>query len=186
MLNALVISVVMIACSMSLVAMDQSPDCKVQRARATTFELRLKTPKEPHRRHTFARCNAELDTEGKFGHPETFSIESPRKALKQIASSAVAADAPGLTLLHRATLVGNTVLILELLKMGAEVNVRDCTGKTPLHVAAASGNPEIIDLLIANGADCSLVNNEGYRPVDMLLLDKESLRSHFVNKNTLL
>lgn len=55
--------------------------------------------------------------------------------------------------------------IQRLLKLGAEINVRNHKGKTALHYAAKAGFLKVIELLIEKGATLDAPDNEGETPV---------------------
>jgi ankyrin repeat protein len=57
---------------------------------------------------------------------------------------------------------GNTQAIGQLLKHGADLNMRDESGATPLMLASSIGNEEIVILLINQGADIHARDNAGY------------------------
>ena len=58
--------------------------------------------------------------------------------------------------LHVAVAQGRVAIAKELLKHGAETDVRDTLGRTPLHVALASGKVPAAKLLLAQGAEDDL------------------------------
>ncbi|KFY41936.1 hypothetical protein V494_02702 [Pseudogymnoascus sp. VKM F-4513 (FW-928)] len=58
----------------------------------------------------------------------------------------------GLRAIHYAVIRGNTVVLSNLLKAGADVNAPDSFGNTPLHYANMYSNTEKISLLIEHGA----------------------------------
>ena len=65
-----------------------------------------------------------------------------------------AVDKPMLvTMLHIASMIGNTEVAEYLLKNGADVNAKDVEGGTPLLRAKANEHSDIVDLLIAHGAE---------------------------------
>jgi ankyrin repeat protein len=70
----------------------------------------------------------------------------------------IAAQAYEATTLHIAAAQGNQKALKNLLKGGANVNVRDSQGNTPLHVA---DNLSTIKFLVENGADANAQNNAG-------------------------
>jgi len=55
--------------------------------------------------------------------------------------------------LHSAALDGDAERVRELLKKGADPNVRDEYGNTPLHIAARDGRVDVVRLLLERGAD---------------------------------
>ncbi|KFV67643.1 BRCA1-associated RING domain protein 1, partial [Dryobates pubescens] len=66
----------------------------------------------------------------------------------------------GETLLHVASIKGDLVTVEQLLKNGADPNVKDNAGWTPLHEACNHGHTEVVELLLQHKA---LVNTAGYQ-----------------------
>ncbi|NWW77522.1 BARD1 protein, partial [Climacteris rufus] len=66
----------------------------------------------------------------------------------------------GETLLHVASIKGDVVAVEQLLKNGADPNVKDNAGWTPLHEACRHGHGPVAELLLRHGAR---VNTAGYR-----------------------
>ncbi|XP_064289662.1 BRCA1-associated RING domain protein 1 isoform X1 [Passer domesticus] len=66
----------------------------------------------------------------------------------------------GETLLHIASIKGDLAAVEQLLKNGADPNVKDNAGWTPLHEACNHGHREVAELLLQHGA---LVNTTGYQ-----------------------
>ncbi|NXF21465.1 BARD1 protein, partial [Rhodinocichla rosea] len=66
----------------------------------------------------------------------------------------------GETLLHVASIKGDLAAVEELLKNGADPNVKDHAGWTPLHEACNHGHREVVELLLRHRA---LVNTTGYQ-----------------------
>ncbi|CAO3639349.1 unnamed protein product [Mucor hiemalis] len=62
-------------------------------------------------------------------------------------------DTSGRTYLHRWSIRGNTQVVKDLLKAGANPGERDNAGYTPLHEAALRGKTEVVRLLLENNAD---------------------------------
>ncbi|KAM9643932.1 oxysterol-binding protein-related protein 1 isoform 6-T11 [Morphnus guianensis] len=67
----------------------------------------------------------------------------------------------GWTPLHLACYFGHAVVVEDLLKAGADVNVLNDMGDTPLHRAAFTGRKEVVMLLLQHNADTSIVNGTG-------------------------
>lgn len=65
----------------------------------------------------------------------------------------------------------DTAAVRELVKAGANLNVRDALGGNALHVAANfSGDLEVLKLLLdRGGADLHAVNNDGQTPLMLAL-----------------
>ncbi|NWX88785.1 BARD1 protein, partial [Nothoprocta ornata] len=66
----------------------------------------------------------------------------------------------GETLLHVASIKGDLAAVEQLLKNGADPNVKDNAGWTPLHEACNHGHKEVVELLLQHRA---LVNTTGYQ-----------------------
>ncbi|NXV77883.1 BARD1 protein, partial [Atlantisia rogersi] len=66
----------------------------------------------------------------------------------------------GETLLHVASIKGDLTAVEQLLKDGADPNVKDNAGWTPLHEACNHGHREVVELLLQHRA---LVNTTGYQ-----------------------
>ncbi|NWZ66053.1 BARD1 protein, partial [Acrocephalus arundinaceus] len=66
----------------------------------------------------------------------------------------------GETLLHVASIKGDLAAVEQLLKNGADPNVKDNAGWTPLHEACNHGHGEVVELLLRHRA---LVNTTGYQ-----------------------
>ncbi|NXY33953.1 BARD1 protein, partial [Pomatorhinus ruficollis] len=66
----------------------------------------------------------------------------------------------GETLLHVASIKGDLEAVEQLLKNGADPNVKDNAGWTPLHEACNHGHREVVELLLRHRA---LVNTAGYQ-----------------------
>ncbi|NXL62910.1 BARD1 protein, partial [Chordeiles acutipennis] len=66
----------------------------------------------------------------------------------------------GETLLHVASIKGDLAAVEQLLKSGADPNVKDNAGWTPLHEACNHGHKEVVELLLQFKA---LVNTTGYQ-----------------------
>ncbi|NWV41075.1 BARD1 protein, partial [Grantiella picta] len=66
----------------------------------------------------------------------------------------------GETLLHVASIKGDLEAVEQLLKNGADPNVKDNAGWTPLHEACNHGHREVVELLLQHRA---LVNTTGYQ-----------------------
>ncbi|NXS02716.1 BARD1 protein, partial [Oxylabes madagascariensis] len=66
----------------------------------------------------------------------------------------------GETLLHVASIKGDLAAVEQLLRNGADPNVKDNAGWTPLHEACNHGHREVVELLLRHRA---LVNTTGYQ-----------------------
>ncbi|MDR2170042.1 MAG: ankyrin repeat domain-containing protein, partial [Planctomycetaceae bacterium] len=82
-------------------------------------------------------------------------------------------DQFGSTLLHVAVTKNDNKIIDELLvrnliRAGADVNVKDNNGATPLHDAAERGRPEMLTILLEAGADVNAKDIHGMTPLDIV------------------
>ncbi|KAM6398059.1 BRCA1-associated RING domain protein 1 isoform 1-T1 [Pluvialis apricaria] len=90
-------------------------------------------------------------------------VELPRSpsVLKSPGGNTIAKrNYKGETLLHVASMKGDLAAVEELLKNGADPNVKDNAGWTPLHEACNHGHEEVVELLLQYKA---LVNTTGYQ-----------------------
>jgi len=62
---------------------------------------------------------------------------------------------------------GESKLVSELLKNGADISVVDLQGRTPLHFSASNGQFETTKLLVERGADLLLRDKSGSMPVHL-------------------
>ncbi|MGB6975991.1 MAG: ankyrin repeat domain-containing protein [Gammaproteobacteria bacterium] len=65
----------------------------------------------------------------------------------------------GNTPLHVAAEKGYDDLVKELLKAGAELEIRNSDGDTPLHLAAYNGRVDVVESLLNKGANLEAENN---------------------------
>lgn len=75
------------------------------------------------------------------------------------------ADAWGCSPLHFAAAGGSSMIISELLKLGADIDALDAVDETPLHIAARNGSAPICELLVKAGANIDAVNKQGMTPL---------------------
>ena len=67
----------------------------------------------------------------------------------------------GMTVLHRAALVGNEELVKKLILLKAPVDVQDFFGNTPLLLAVREGHAKVVRALVRSGALIDLKNSKG-------------------------
>ena len=93
----------------------------------------------------------------------------------------------GYTPLHYAAKGSSPHVVIELLRLGANVNARGMTdGNTPLHLAAEAGSPYTIRVLLEHGADRNVINSKQQTPLQVAVLKghvkaKELLQNFQVN-----
>ena len=80
------------------------------------------------------------------------------------------------TLIATAATLNHAGIVEELVKAGADVNVKSDDGATPLLIAAFFGRSDVVELLLDHGADKSITNNDGLTPLlaaqsDMAMVD---------------
>eukprot|EP00002_Diphylleia_rotans_P030573 TRINITY_DN6294_c0_g1_i5.p1 TRINITY_DN6294_c0_g1~~TRINITY_DN6294_c0_g1_i5.p1 ORF type:complete len:554 (-),score=79.72 TRINITY_DN6294_c0_g1_i5:682-2343(-) len=71
-------------------------------------------------------------------------------------------DDAGSTPLHWATIHGQVDKVIQLLRKGANVHVKNNAGYTPLHCAAEFGNVRLVTILVEHGADPKAVTGSGH------------------------
>ncbi|XP_021255598.1 BRCA1-associated RING domain protein 1 isoform X2 [Numida meleagris] len=120
----------------------------VMKTRSSAARSSPSFPKSPSTPSTFKPCN-------QVGIPQSPSV------FKSPGSNAIARrNFKGETLLHIASIKGDLAAVEELLKNGADPNVKDNAGWTPLHEACNHGHQEVVELLLQHKA---LVNSAGYQ-----------------------
>jgi ankyrin repeat protein len=67
--------------------------------------------------------------------------------------------------LHLAADDGNITEVKQLLKDGADVDIRSSNNETPLHFAAYRGHLEIAKVLVSHGADINAVEESNFSPL---------------------
>ncbi len=87
------------------------------------------------------------------------------------------------TLIHIASDIGNTNLIEQLIKKGADVNSTNEYGFTPLHFAVINNDINIAELLIKSGADANIFDNEGKTPMRYALLSQFDIILSLIKEN---
>ena len=78
----------------------------------------------------------------------------------------------GSTSLSFATQAGNTMIVMELIKAGADVNLARPNGATPLHMAAQQGHESCVVALIRDGADIHRRTNIGTTSIRFAIVNK--------------
>ncbi|XP_046660527.1 ankyrin-3-like [Homalodisca vitripennis] len=68
------------------------------------------------------------------------------------------------TSLHLAVMIGDTIIVKNVLGLGASVNFVNIDRETPLHKAAMGTNSEIVNILLERGASTDIQNKKGYSP----------------------
>ncbi len=71
-------------------------------------------------------------------------------------------DNDGRTVIHKAVIANNLVVVEKLLTKKADLSIRDVHGRTALHHTQWHGNYKIARWLIAAGADMNLSDNSGF------------------------
>lgn len=74
----------------------------------------------------------------------------------------------GETLLHVAIYTNRIECIETLIKLGADINIRDIRGATPFYVACRREKLEIAKILIDAGCDVNITPRNRFPPLDML------------------
>ncbi|KFQ26854.1 BRCA1-associated RING domain protein 1, partial [Mesitornis unicolor] len=123
----------------------------VMKTRSSAVFQAINSPslsKPPSTPSTFKTCN-------QVGMPHSPSV------LKSPGGNTIARrNYKGETLLHVASIKGDLATVEQLLKNGADPNVKDNAGWTPLHEACNHGHKEVVELLLQYKA---LVNTAGYQ-----------------------
>ncbi|NXS62468.1 BARD1 protein, partial [Brachypteracias leptosomus] len=102
-------------------------------------------PKSPSTPTTSKTCN---------------EVQSPSVLKSPGGSTITRRNYKGETSLHVASIKGDLAAVEQLLKNGADPNVKDNAGWTPLHEACNHGHKEVVELLLLHKA---LVNTTGYQ-----------------------
>jgi uncharacterized protein len=90
---------------------------------------------------------------------------------KELSKSVDTLDREGRTPLFYAARDGDTAIVAELLRHGANVNAKDKNLKTALHFAANEYQPEVAKLLLANGANVDAQDVNGNTPLSNAVFD---------------
>ena len=110
----------------------------------------------------------ELPEDNLWGAARTGDLDGIKRYLAEGADINELSGQANLSPLSWATLTGKTEAAKLLLKLGADVNVRQEDGGTPLHIAAFLGRAELAELLIKEGADVNAKNRGGDTPASGL------------------
>ncbi|XP_015723478.1 BRCA1-associated RING domain protein 1 isoform X1 [Coturnix japonica] len=120
----------------------------VMKTRSSAARSSPSLPETPSTPSTFKACN-------QAGIPQSPSV------FRSPGSNPIARrNYKGETLLHLASIKGDLAAVEELLKNGADPNIKDNAGWTPLHEACNHGHQEVVELLLQHKA---LVNSTGYQ-----------------------
>lgn len=101
--------------------------------------------------------------------------EAEAKLLLQAGANADAINDGGGTPLHLTSENGHVGAVRQLLLAGADVNaLSPVRGWTPLHCAAShrGSNTDVLELLLSANADVNAVDNDGNRPIDLVVRDE--------------
>ena len=63
---------------------------------------------------------------------------------------------------RRASLLGDEQTVLDLLKLGIDIDTPDTYGRTALIEAAFGGRPRVVKILISNGANPNAADKDGW------------------------
>lgn len=74
-------------------------------------------------------------------------------------------DGDGNTLLHKAIIEENTLLVANLIRKGIDINVQNNRGESALHTAVVKGNSAAIQELLKSGAHVWLKDYDGFTPL---------------------
>ncbi len=110
----------------------------------------------------------ELPEDNLWGAARTGDLDGIKRYLAEGADINELSEQTNLSPLSWATLMGKTEAAELLLKLGADVNVRQEDGGTPLHIAVFLGRAELAELLIKEGADVNAKNRGGDTPASGL------------------
>ncbi len=89
-------------------------------------------------------------------HPDFIGVD-----LVDVNQQGAVDDAP----LHIAVRKGSVEDVLDLLNLGAKINMLGDLGNTPLHYAALVGRPEMAQLLVLKGANPAMLNEFNETPL---------------------
>ncbi|KAL4572278.1 hypothetical protein LXL04_019049 [Taraxacum kok-saghyz] len=115
----------------------------------------------------------EVDSQSDAGTPLVWASghglqDALKLLLKHKADPNIEID-DGITPLLSAVAAGSLPCLELLILAGGKVNIT-AGGATPLHVAADIGNSELITCLLKSGADPNVIDEEGWKPVQVAAL----------------
>ncbi len=124
----------------------------------------------------FMKQFIELPEDNLWGAARLGDLDGIKRYIAEGAEIDALSDDTHLSPLTWATMMGHTEAAELLIKLGADVNVRQEDGGTPLHVAVTLGRVELTELLLDNGADVNAKNHGGATPASGLYLPWGMLR----------
>ncbi len=124
----------------------------------------------------FMKQFIELPEDNLWGAARLGDLDGIKRYLSKGAKIDELSPDTNLSPLTWATMMGHAEAAELLIKLGANVNVRQEDGGTPLHVAVTLGRVELTKLLIDNGADVNAKNRGGAKPASGLYLPWGMLR----------
>ena len=96
-----------------------------------------------------------------FGEIHRYGTTEAVELLLKLGADASAGCTVGITVLHRAVMSGEKIIVKLLLEHGARVNARDQTGRTVLHYAASFNSEAITSLILENSAEKDVKDESG-------------------------
>jgi ankyrin repeat protein len=91
-------------------------------------------------------------------------VEPPSSA--SILKETLQENTPLMSILHKASLCGNYIVVKKCLQDGVDCNLRTATtGMTPLHCACRAGHFDIVKHLVTSGAMIKLTDSSGLTPL---------------------
>ncbi|KAL6505441.1 hypothetical protein OROHE_022820 [Orobanche hederae] len=118
-------------------------------------------------------AGADLEIQNKHGESGITLAEKKENtdAFTKILSAYAYTNRSKSSAIHRATRLGDLVLVRELVDEGCDVNALDGDGYTPLMLAAMSGDAKMCELLISSGAKCDVRNARDETAVSLARID---------------